>query len=74
MKKVAIAIALAAVLLTVLAVPALADQGGVPNENAGFGQAVKAAAPMGAHASNDHTGWKDMPKMWGAGGVPGNHP
>ena len=74
MKRILIAVALAVVLVAVLVAPALADQGGVPNENAGFGQDVKAAAPMGAHASNDHMGWKDMPKSWGAGGVPDNHP
>ena len=68
MKKVAIAIALAAVLLTVLAVPALADQGGVPNDNAWFGQAVKAAAPMGDHVTS-----YDPPKMWGPGGIRAAH-
>jgi opacity protein-like surface antigen len=74
MKKVLIAMALAVVLVSLLIAPALADQGGVPNENAGWGQAVKASGPMGEHSSNDYTGFKDNPKMWGAGGIPGNHP
>ncbi|UCC59757.1 MAG: hypothetical protein JSW38_13435 [Dehalococcoidia bacterium] len=74
MKKVVIAITVAVVLVSVLIAPALADQGGVPNENAAFGQAVKDAAPMGDHASRGHTGWKDAPKMWGSGGIRANHP
>lgn len=73
MKKVFVAIALAVMLVSVLIAPALADEGGMPNENAAFGQAVKAAAPMGDHASNGHMGWKDAPKMWGPGGIRAAH-
>jgi hypothetical protein len=79
MKKVIVAIALAAALVSVLIAPALADEGGMPNENAGFGQAIKGLAAsetgaVGDMASHGHMGKKGTPPAWGQGGIPANHP
>ena len=66
MKKVIISLLLVMVLSLALAAPALADPGGVPNENADWGQAVSDAAPRGDHASEDTRG----PDQNMAGGRP----
>ena len=79
MKKVIIAIALAVVLVSVLIAPVLADEGGMPNANAGFGQAIKALADsetgaVGDMASHGHEGKKGTPPAWSQGGIRANHP
>jgi len=72
MKKVIFALLLVAALSLALVTPALADEGGQPNDDADWGQVVRGVAVGGGlHAGDFVPGC--VPLQWGEDGIPGAH-
>jgi hypothetical protein len=79
MRKVIIALVLAAIVSIAFITPALADEGGQYNENALWGQMHKLAnqivpGMVPDTMSNDHTGWKSVDPPPYPGGIQDYYP